>query len=210
MSMKETVNVSCPDCGMAAAVTIYNSVRANETSLKQEILEQQIFDYRCYNCKSISRLVYPLLYVDNKKRFAVWYLSEGNTPEMQDALDEFSIITGNIRKRVVYEVSQLVETILIFDSGLHDLFMYEYKILLQNKTGIPAENFVFEQAHSLSTNETQVTFVIPAERRRATISVPNANVAVHQWCQLEEDLDWINVNTENFFKIYKQFIARFG
>ena len=208
--MQSTANVSCPECGACSTVTVHNSVRANKSFLKKRLLDRELFNYSCRKCGSISVLDYSMLYIDNERRFAVWYLSEGCTADLDDALDEFSIMTGNMRKRIVYDLNHLIETILVFDSGLHDLLIFEYKILLEEEAGVSAENMFFDQAKPLSANQMQINFAIPGKNCMAGISARNTRNALQQWNEIEEELDWVNVNMENFIKIYKKFSTRFA
>ena len=77
--MQKTVikEIICPKCNEITEGKLYTSINAtNNPHLRNEVLEENLFHWRCHSCGHEARLTYPLLYNDMKKRFMVYLIPE--------------------------------------------------------------------------------------------------------------------------------------
>lgn len=117
--MELTKDIICPHCGEAQKYRIYAGISGIRTPrLKQMILEETLFDWKCSRCGYFANMAYPLMYNDPQAGYVVCLdLVEGTnkvtaTEQMQD-----------MKLRMVKNPAELKEKILIFDSGYDDVAM---------------------------------------------------------------------------------------
>lgn len=118
MSTSVTKSVSCPNCAVPHDMEIYTSINVlDNPELKDRILNEDLFDFRCERCGYTCQITYPLVYHDPTLGFMVVLYSQGqsgNTAEPPSSL-------RNVVKRRVDSLARLKEKILIFDSGFNDV-----------------------------------------------------------------------------------------
>lgn len=117
MSTEIVKDIVCPQCGESQKYKLYASVNAKEhPDLKQSILEETLFDWRCRRCNYFAAMAYPFVYIDNEAGFVVCVAPGGSGSTVE--------ATPQIRtyvKRRVKNLAELKEKILIFDSKLDDV-----------------------------------------------------------------------------------------
>ena len=90
--MPKTVikEIICPQCNAVTEGKLYTSINAtNNPHLRNEVLEEKIFDWTCHACGHKARLTYPLLYNDMKRRFTFKDLSAL-------VIDDFTLLVHDI------------------------------------------------------------------------------------------------------------------
>ena len=114
--------ITCPRCGgrqLCERATVANVTR--EPLLRESILDESFFAWKCEKCALEAKLVTRCLYHDEQRGFMV-YLIPGFREhilldeEIERQYPEFAQAT----KRVVTSVNQLKEKILIFEAGADD------------------------------------------------------------------------------------------
>ena len=106
--MQKTVikEIICPKCNQITEGKLYTSVNAtNNPHLRNEILEENLFRWRCHSCGHEVRLNYPLLYNDMQKRFMIYHIPEidrfqlaDNELEEEFAKDLHRTLTLSVKK----------------------------------------------------------------------------------------------------------------
>lgn len=123
--MPKTVikEIICPQCNAVTEGKLYTSINAtNNPHLRNEVLEEKIFDWTCHACGHKARLTYPLLYNDMKRRFMVYLIPDIDRFQLADneLEEEFNNLKG-IRKRLAPNFNTFKEKIFIFENGLDDM-----------------------------------------------------------------------------------------
>ncbi len=117
MSTEIVKDIVCPQCGESQKYRLYASINAKEhPDLKQGILEETLFDWRCKRCNYFAAMAYPLVYIDNEAGYVVCLApgGSGSTVETTPLLQTYV-------KRRVKNLAELKEKILIFDGKLDDV-----------------------------------------------------------------------------------------
>ena len=124
--MQKTIikEIVCPKCNEVTEGKLYTSVNAtNNPHLRNEILEGNLFRWRCHSCGHQVRLNYPMLYNDMKKRFMIYLIPEIDRFQLADneLEEEFKNLIG-IRKRLAPDFNTLREKMFIFENILNFAF----------------------------------------------------------------------------------------
>ncbi len=93
-----------------------------DTQLREQVLNESLFDWRCQSCGFAAHLVYPCLYHDMDRKFMVYLLPDVHDARLEDKAvdDQFPELRG-LRRRVVSTLSELKEKVLIFEARLDDM-----------------------------------------------------------------------------------------
>ena len=117
MSTEITKDIICPQCGEPQKHRLFASVNAQENpELKQAVLEETLFDWRCRRCGYFAAMAYSFFYTDTQGKYVVCVAPGGETAAVEPT-PEFSAYT----KRAVKNLPELKEKILIFDGGYDDV-----------------------------------------------------------------------------------------
>ena len=123
MSKQIKKAVVCPHCSKKTNTEIWSSINVTQTpSLRQKVMDQSLFLWKCPFCGYQAELLYPFLYHDMKHNFMVYFIP--NWEQIQSL--QYSIIEKDfpqltiIQKRLVLSFNDLKEKILIFEAGLDD------------------------------------------------------------------------------------------
>ena len=123
MSRKVTKSIVCPKCNETTQWDIYTSINAfTNPELRESVLDESLFKWRCSCCGHEARLTYPVLYNDMKNRFMVYLIPRIERFQLADREleEEFKNLT-NIKKRLVPDFNSFKEKVFIFESGLDDM-----------------------------------------------------------------------------------------
>lgn len=130
MSSELTKEVICPHCGKAVETRMWTSICAEiSPDLRQKILDETLFDWKCPACGQELQLVYPCLYHDKGRRFMVYIAPGEESRRSVDGVTEFPQL-AQVRKRTVTSLPELKEKILIFEAGLDDQAVELVKLAL--------------------------------------------------------------------------------
>ena len=132
--MQKTVikEIICPKCNEITEGKLYTSINAtNNPHLRNEVLEENLFHWRCHSCGHEARLTYPLLYNDMKKRFMIYLIPEIDRFQLADneLEEEFKNLIG-IRKRLAPDFNTFKEKLFIFENGLDDMAVEMTKLAI--------------------------------------------------------------------------------
>lgn len=117
MSTEIAKEIICPQCGEPQKYKLYASINAKENpELKQKILNETLFDWRCKRCNYFAAMAYSFLYTDPEAKYMVCVAPGGQTRSVEPTQE-----IQSYTKRTVKNLAELKEKILIFDGGYDDV-----------------------------------------------------------------------------------------
>lgn len=201
--------VSCPNCHTKQNVKVYGSITANKDQhLKQKILDGTFFQQECASCHKAYMLTNDILYNDTEKKQALWLSQFPIDKRMEDAFDSFSFLTSKgYCKRLAYNSDEFREKVIIFSTGFNDLYVHMLKFSLAKKNNIPTTDLLFSDITKCANNGIEIRFYMLKSNQYITMSnVDNPYGLSAKWDNIEQYLDWIHVDDNNFVEL----ISRYG
>lgn len=135
MSLKSKAKAVCKHCGKEQVLDIYKSINAaTDPDLKAAVISGEAFLWECPECGNSNLVAYECLYHDPEQKFMVWMLPFGEPegPE-KDAIMNQTKAMGDYRLRIVTNVGDLMEKVIIFDAGLDDRCIELVKFVAGNE-----------------------------------------------------------------------------
>ena len=84
--------LNCPACSAAGTTIIYEQIDGT-TQMRDRILtDSNLFMYECPHCGERVRIEAPCIYVDEKRKIAVWNMPDPKFEFTEQALAEKSVI----------------------------------------------------------------------------------------------------------------------
>ena len=128
MTKNHLEKIKCPKCEHEDDMTVWESVNTDDNpEMKELVRNQQAFIYHCPECGKDSVVFYPMFYHEPKKGFLINFVPEYSNAAISfmkdlshDPYDEKLPLESNCQKRVVFNINQLHEKLLILDEGLDD------------------------------------------------------------------------------------------
>ncbi|MCH5202409.1 MAG: CpXC domain-containing protein [Oscillospiraceae bacterium] len=162
--------IICPKCNQTTEGKLYTSVNAtNNPHLRNEILEENLFRWRCHSCGHEASLTYPMLYNDMKKRFMIYLIPEIDRFQLADneLEEEFKNLKG-IRKRLAPDFNTFREKLFIFESGLDDMAVEMTKLAISEsvarKLNLREVTEGYLSMYDRESNSMGFTFLIGLEK----------------------------------------------
>ena len=123
MSLTAKAGAVCPKCGQTEEITVYRSINtADDPSLKEKVRNGSLFLWKCPHCGTVNLARYETLYHDPEKKLMLWMVPDGKISEAQmQAITNHTKAMGGYTLRLVRDMGELMEKVLIFDAGLDDL-----------------------------------------------------------------------------------------
>ena len=124
MSKPAKTRVTCPHCGAESSQLTYGSIDVTlEPKLKKKLLSGDVFRFICPSCARESAAHHDCLVHDAKREFLIQLTTEADAEalraRLQRATDAKPAQAG-WRLRIVTDVDDLLEKVLIFDAKLND------------------------------------------------------------------------------------------
>ncbi len=119
MSTEISKDIICPQCGESQKYRLFASINARENpELKQRVLDETLFDWRCKRCNYFAAMAYPFIFMDPDAGYVIGTapLGSNGAVEPTDAFRDYV-------KRGVKNLAELKEKILLFDAGYDDVAM---------------------------------------------------------------------------------------
>ena len=140
--------LECPKCGHKHTLRKYRRVNVNEKKdLKDDILQNKLYTFTCEECSFTAPLTYDSLYLDSKKRLAIYMAPVMN----QEVEKELKVLNKEIhgKKRLVDNLNDLKEKILIADMQFDDRVIEVIKVmylaqLKEEMKGDTMQNILFD------------------------------------------------------------------
>ncbi|WP_295084318.1 CpXC domain-containing protein [Ruminococcus sp.] len=128
MSKNHIEKLKCPKCGKDCDFTAWESINTNDNpEMKKCVRSNDIFMLKCPDCGKDSVVFFPMYYYQPDKSFLIHFVPEYSSAAIDfmknlthDPYDEKKPLKNDCHKRVVFNVNQLHEKLLILDEGLDD------------------------------------------------------------------------------------------
>lgn len=121
--------LSCPKCGKMHTLPKYTLINVTEKpEYKEMLLKNQLFLFGCEECGLKAPLTYDCIYLDRKKKLVI-AMSLEEPKEWKELVEELAGQTG-YQKRIVDNINDMKEKILIFDNLLDDRIVEMSKVML--------------------------------------------------------------------------------
>lgn len=181
MSQEHTETIKCPKCGAEGNFTIWESINADlNPELKEKILNEELFVWTCPGCGAQIFIPAGTVYHDMKRKTMLIFdfNNEEAKSESEIEIPEMFSNLGDYQFRIVHNLMDMKEKILILDSGLNDIAIEYWKYCLRHfiyKSEFSDEDEIrFSRLYNANDNdETFVIFVIlGAEDRQASLKIP--------------------------------------
>lgn len=123
MSIIAKAMAPCSKCGEKTEITVYKSINTAENpELREKLRAGSMFIWECPHCRQANLAKYETLYHDPEKKVMIWLMPSGDISETQmQAIANHTRAMGGYILRMVGDVGELMEKILIFDAGLDDM-----------------------------------------------------------------------------------------
>lgn len=135
MSKSHIEKIKCSDCDTVSDMLVWDTIdTAKDPQMKAQIRNGDAFGWRCPKCGNSSLIFYPTLYHQVNERYLLCYVPGNpssaveymrNINENNESGYDFSL---NYTKRIVTDMNQLREKLLILDEGLDDRIVELMKI----------------------------------------------------------------------------------
>ena len=167
MSTEIEKDILCPQCGQSQKYRLYASINAKENpELKRRVLSETLFDWRCKRCNYFAAMAYSFLYTDPEAGYIVCVApgGEGRTAQPTQEIQSYT-------KRVVKNLAELKEKILIFDLGYDDVAVELVKNALCT---IIARTYQVNRVHAYFSriNEGEMEFAVFLPRKQDPCTTP--------------------------------------
>ena len=203
MSLPSTVSVTCPKCGQDGQMTVWSSVNISlDPEMKEKILDQSLFRYTCNQCQHVSPVFFQCLYHDMETRTMVWMVEpDANTDEIQDALPPLPFATNDYRLRIVHSINELVEMVLLIDSGLNDLAVQAIKLIIMSNEDAPEGPWYFNGVEFILVDAI-ITFSSPDAGVSCQVTLEDSFDALSaKLAPFDRSQSWIVATPENVMKM---------
>jgi len=130
MSISQTNIFVCQNCNTTLRTRTWKSINTNlRETIPIEIISGSLFNIKCPNCGSITKLLYPLLYHDLHHKSMIWLLpfDTDNYDKMLSDIKQMTIPSG-YSTRLVHTVDELREKVSALESGRDDRLIELCKI----------------------------------------------------------------------------------
>ncbi len=138
ISIKETIK--CPACSEQSELTVWQSVTvADSPDLKADLLKGKLNMFTCGACGQKALFPSPILYADDEKKLVISFSPQEDGAKKLEVFEEIkksSKKSGELKNypdynlRFVTSYNELLEKILIFDSGFSDKVIEVIKLLV--------------------------------------------------------------------------------
>jgi hypothetical protein len=132
--MSRTVirSVLCPKCNTLVRTKMWIGVNIDfDPKLKDKIVDESLFAWRCPKCSYKTDLLYPFLYHDMKRELMIYMIPKVKYDNVTDSKSiEIYPKLNLLTKRLVPDLNTLKEKMLIFDNGLDDMSMEVTKLAI--------------------------------------------------------------------------------
>lgn len=214
MSTQIKRKIICPECGAAAETPLWAGITADDNpELREKVLDETLFDWKCPECEYSARFLYPCLYHDKKLGFMVYAVPEGcgKAPGPDGICEKFPQLSG-VKKRLVNSPARLKEKVLIFEAGLDDLAVELVKLamadVLKNKYGKKVETCYFCYADK-DNNQIGFSFFLEGEkepiRRRTKMNAYEKTLEIAGQAGLSDGGDFLSVDSDFANKVLAEY-----
>lgn len=148
MSLSHQDTFTCPQCGEAGPLTIWNSINVTQQpDVRRQIENLSLFEWVCPNCGKTCLVLHPCLYHDMENEFMVWFAPDN---EVQDGA-QFSQL-DHYTLRTTHTPNEFREKINILERHLDDRAVELTKLILIMQLSRDNMDVVDVVFHSIDTS----------------------------------------------------------
>lgn len=209
MSTSITKEIACPNCGVAHTTVLYTGINVSDhPELKEAILKENLFNFRCDECGYTAEIAYPLVYHDPLAGYMIILADYGQQANSENAPDAIIDVT----KRRVSTLAELKEKILIFDAGYDDVAIELVKNALCGIISKTYQNSDLDCYFSRRCEDGSLEFAIFFQGSDECVyhatkqNVYDQSVEILRSIEYVDDNDFIEVNkalADELLEIYK-------
>ena len=144
MSIKRTIQITCPKCQHTSDFTMWQSMNTSlDPELKAGVRDRTVFLFTCPECGAQTYIDYGFLYHQMEDRIMIHYAnSDENAEEIKEMLikrgnsdEDFDSMLNNMMRdsyliRIVRSQNELREKLAVFDAGLDDRIIEIFKVIV--------------------------------------------------------------------------------
>ncbi len=170
MAEKISKTVNCPQCAYAVSTELLCSVNRNVMEdMRDAVMEDRFFQWKCPQCGYETQLLHPLLYNDVRNQFMIYYIPHTQRRSVADEkLENEYAELSDVRKRVVPRVNALKEKIVLLEKGINDMAMELAKLavarVVEKSTGQTVQEGYFLTMNR-EENTVSFQFFLGSEKR---------------------------------------------
>ena len=153
MSIKRSVNITCPGCGTTQDITLVEVLNAQtDPDLKEDLMHNRLNRVSCSDCDIDFRVDLPLLYTDAKAELMIHWVPENEDANREQILEEFDEVIERMNAeadeqvpvpnvRLVMTRVELVELIYMVEAGMNQRVVeyVKYSIYTRNQEKLDPE-----------------------------------------------------------------------
>ena len=154
MSIKRSVNITCPGCGTTQDITLVEVLNAQtDPDLKEDLMHNRLNRVSCSDCDIDFRVDLPLLYTDAKAELMIHWVPENEDANREQILEEFDEVIERMNSeadeqvpvpnvRLVMTRVELVELIYMVEAGMNQRVVeyVKYSIYTRNQEKLDPES----------------------------------------------------------------------
>ncbi len=124
MARKLLKNIVCPKCSKKVEIKAYESINVTlDEQIRKKVMDEDIFCFKCENCKKKFEVTYPFLYHDMQNKLMIYFIPNPDISTIDTTPIKKKSMLKEIDKRIVTSLNDLKEKILIKDFSLDDMAM---------------------------------------------------------------------------------------
>lgn len=158
MSMERKEILACPKCGHKQDFVIWQSLNGDiDPVAKQQLLDGELFNFKCEECGNVSNVDYPILYHDMTHEAMIYYVDENSVEQAYQAMvgaeNKIGIEMSGYRRRIVTKQSSLREKAIIFDYGLDDRVIEIIKLIYHTNANNQVSDVKIDDVYFLVSDD---------------------------------------------------------
>lgn len=197
--------LKCPKCGHAHIWKKYERINALEKmDMKKMVLQNKIYQFTCEACEFKAPLTYNSLYTDPKKHLMI-YLAPVMETEVEKKLSELNGLQVGGVKRLVDNINDLKEKILIVDNHLDDRVIELLKIAYINRIKKEMEDDTMQDI-LFDYSGGQLWFLLFFEKK----GIGKMPIDLEHYRQIERQyrVGILDLSTDDFMKVDLEWAGR--
>ena len=136
MSQVRNETIICPHCQTESQFEIWSSVNVDiDPELKEKVLSEELFLFRCPNCGEVTGIPYGTVYHDMSHRFMLFFdffKEDDFNYEPLSIPEELMNAQMEYTFRQVFGINRLKEKIFILEQGLNDIAIERMKYMISH------------------------------------------------------------------------------
>lgn len=128
MEKEKTIVYKCKECGEEVTLVLQQIIGEEKVV---EVENMSLFKWTCPSCKHVWKLLYPCIYVNEKKKILIWFINElRDDIHLEEQLEEsFQGRTKGYKKRFCNTLEDFSEKVRVLESGIDDRTIELLKIM---------------------------------------------------------------------------------